>query len=161
MSFLTTPRPMAPQPPEMMIWRPASASSRKHMALSSAPSTRLLFPLPEDLAHLVLHFLPSEHPVVKPGQQEVVIGLGVTDMGDDSETDRLAVELLRRRGSAHAPAVFQAGVLRDPFLHAGGTTGKLLTDRLGESLHKLPVHILTTQRLSHPPPLPQLPVRQR
>jgi hypothetical protein len=65
-------------------------------------------------------------------QQCVVIGLGMTQMGDHSKANRVFIELFRRCTATNPSAVCAASEFGDRML-AVGTAGKQLTDSFGKS----------------------------
>ena len=63
-----------------------------------------------------------------PGQECIVAGSRVPDVGNNGETDCVLFEVFCRRGPADPAAVLDAGVLGDPPFDSRWTGGKDLPD---------------------------------
>ena len=99
-------------------------------------------------------------PVVGRHQDLVVPGVAMADLGDYGESDGIRFKLLGRSRSADATGIFSASVRGDLCRLAGGTTGELLANRLGEAGHVLFVEFLTARRGLVPLADPEISIGQ-
>src|SRR5690349_9943480 len=96
-------------------------------------------PIVEDCRCLTSNSLPCRIAIRVPRQQLVIVGMGMPDMGNHSEADRLGAEPLGRGGAADAVAILAACMFGNLRLFCCRTPGILLADRAGKRGDKLTI----------------------
>ena len=100
-------------------------------------------PIVEDCRNLTPDSLPCRVAIGVLCQQLVIVGMGVPDVGNHSQADRLGAELFRRGGAADAAAILAACMFGNLRRFLCRTPGIVLADRAGKRGDKLMILELT------------------
>ena len=91
-------------------------------------------PIVEDCRNLTPDSLTGHAAIGVLRQQLVIVGVGMTDMGNHSEADRLRAELFGRGGAADTAAVLATCMFGNFHLFCSRTPGILLADRAANAV---------------------------